>query len=133
MEITSDNGETTANGLTFHVLGGSYTPTLLEVGPGKTYATIQAALNDALVDNGNDLVVVYPDTATNDNPRGAYYENLIMASPVKLQGVGSGGFQGQDVAGTVLDAGAFGGDNQLAADRVDVARHPDLGRQPGAQ
>ena len=27
------------------------------------------------------------------NGRGAYYENLIMHSPVKLQGVGAGGFQ----------------------------------------
>ena len=40
-----------------------------------------------------------------------------MASPVKLQGVGPGGFQGKDyVQGTILDAGAFGGDTQLATD-----------------
>ncbi len=117
LEITADNGMTTANGLTFHVRGGSYTPTVREVGPGKTFATIQAALDAGFNNNGDDLVVVYPDTATNGNPRGAYYENPIMASPVKLQGVGPGGFQGQDyVPGTVLDASGFGGDTQLATD-----------------
>ena len=105
------------NGLTVHVLGGSYNPSLREVGPGKTFATIQAALDVALASNPDDLVVVYPNTATQQNPRGAYYENIIMASPVKLQGVGSGGFRGsQFVPGTILDAGAFGGDTQLAAD-----------------
>ena len=40
-----------------------------------------------------------------------------MASPVKLQGVGPGGFQGNVfVPGSILDAGAFGGDTQLATD-----------------
>ena len=117
LEITADNALKTVNGLTFHVLGGSYTPTVREVGPGRQYATIQAALNAGFASTANDLVVVYPNTATQLNPRGAYYENLIMASPVKLQGVGPGGFQGQDyVAGTVLDASAFGGDTQLATD-----------------
>ena len=55
------------------------------------------------------------------NPRGAYYENLVISRPVKLQGVGAGGFQGPDntspyVAGTILDGGAFGGDTDLATD-----------------
>ena len=98
LEITADNGKTTVNGLTFHVLGGAYNPTLREVGPGRQYATIQAALDAALTNNGNDLVVVYPGHRhATRNPRGAYYENLIMASPVKLQGVGPGGFQGNDL------------------------------------
>ena len=86
------------NGLTFHVRGTGYNPALREVGPGKTFATIQAALDAAFTNNGDDLVVVYPGTPDlvnpRNNPRGAYYENLIMASPVKLQGVGPGGFQG---------------------------------------
>ena len=117
LRITADNGLKTVNGLTFHVMGGSYTPTVREVGPGRQYATIQAALNASFSSSANDLVVVYPNTATQQNPRGAYFENLIMASPVKLQGVGPGGFQGQDfVGGTILDASGFGGDTQLAAD-----------------
>ncbi|MGD9958246.1 SdrD B-like domain-containing protein [Nocardioides sp.] len=115
--ITADNGLKTVNALTFHVLGGSYTPTVREVGPGRQFGTIQAALNAAFSSTANDLVVVYPNTATQQNPRGAYFENLIMASPVKLQGVGPGGFQGQDyVGGTILDASAFGGDTQVATD-----------------
>ncbi|QNN51579.1 beta strand repeat-containing protein [Nocardioides mesophilus] len=121
LKVTADNGEETVNGLTFHVLGAGYSPTVREVGPGRTganqYATIQAALDAAYANNGSagNLVVVYPNNATAANPRGAYYENLVMASPVKLQGVGSGGFQGNTyVAGTVLDAGAFGGDTDLA-------------------
>ena len=66
-------------------------------------------------------MVVYPGAATPSNPRlnprGAYYENLIMASPVKLQGVGPGGFQGDTfVRGSIIDGGAFAGDTQLATD-----------------
>ena len=39
------------------------------------------------------LVVVYPNNPSanpRQNPRGAYYENLIISKPVKLQGVGPG-------------------------------------------
>ena len=51
------------------------------------------------------------------NPRGAYYENLIITTPVKLQGVGSGGIRGnQTVPGSIIDGGAFGGDSQAAID-----------------
>jgi SdrD B-like domain/IPT/TIG domain len=121
LTITADNGETTANGLTFHVRGPGYNPNLYEVGPGRTYARIQDALNAARTSNGDDLVVVYPGEPDFANPRqnpyGAYYENLIMASPAKLQGVGPGGFQGKTyVPGTIIDAGAYGGDTQLATD-----------------
>ncbi|TFC02008.1 hypothetical protein E3O32_12300 [Cryobacterium mannosilyticum] len=114
--IMADNGQSTINGLTFHVLGTGYDPALREVGPGRSYATIQAALDAAFTNNGDDLVVVYPAPSTRANPRGAYYENLVVASPVKLQGVGSGGFQGTAfVPGSIIDAGAFGGDTALAA------------------
>ena len=121
LRITADNGLHTANGLTFHVLGTGYNPTVREVGPGRTHATIQGALDAAFANNGDDLVVVYPGTPDfahpRQNPRGAYYENLIMASPVKLQGVGPGGFQGNTfVPGSIIDASAFGGDSALATD-----------------
>ena len=119
LKVTADNGQSTVNGLTFHVLGTGYSPTVREVGPGHTYATIQAALDAAFANNADDLVVVYPgspDLANpRNNPRGAYYENLIVASPVKLQGVGPGGFQGNTfVPGSIIDGGAFGGDTDLA-------------------
>ncbi|MFC6285364.1 IPT/TIG domain-containing protein [Nocardioides sp. GCM10027113] len=125
LTITGSNGARTVNGLTFHVMGGGYTPTVREVGPGRTYATIQAALDAAHGSSADDLVVVYPgdpDLANpRGNPRGAYYENLVMASPVKLQGVGPGGFQGNTfVPGSIIDAGAFGGDTDLATAWYDL-------------
>jgi hypothetical protein len=119
LAITAANGQRTVNGLTFHVRRGSYSPAVLEVGPGRTYATIQAAVDAGAATPGNDLVVVYPGvpdlTNPRANPRGAYYENLILYAPVKLQGVGPGGFQGTVyVPGSTVDGGAFGGDTALA-------------------
>jgi hypothetical protein len=122
LTITGDNGQTTVNGLTFHVLGGSYSPSVYEVGPGRTYAVIQDAIDAAEASNGNDLVVVYPgvpDLANpRVNPRGAYYENIVITRPIKLQGVGPGGFQsaaqGSFVPGSIMDGSAFGGDTALA-------------------
>ncbi len=129
--------------------GTSYTPNLYEVGPtsnanytaakasaGRWFTpanslpavadhAIQNALDAAAASPGNDLVVVYPgpDTAATNprlNPRGAYYENLLVYTPVKLQGVGPGGLQGSTVVrGSVLDGGAFGGDSPVAGDWLD--------------
>ena len=121
LTVTANNGQSTTNGLTIHALGGSYNPTLRLVGPGKTYSTIQAALDVPVTQNNNtnNLVIVYPNNPTPGNPRlnprGAYYENLIMASPAKLQGVGPGGFQGSTyVPGSIIDASAFGSDTDAA-------------------
>ena len=124
--------------------GVTYAPNLYEVGPvsnanfsaakqlsGRWFVpentlpavadhAIQKAITAAAASVGDDLVVVYPGVATTDtriNPRGAYYENLIVNAPVKLQGVGPGGFQGSaSVAGTIIDGGAFGGDSAVATD-----------------
>lgn len=113
--------------------GVNYQPNVYEVGPGRTYEpantlplaadhAIQQALNDAAASPGDDLVVVYPGLPTPENPRqnprGAYYENLILSSPVKLQGVGPGGVyaDGSIVPGSIIDGGAFGGDGPVAAD-----------------
>ena len=60
--------------------------------------------------------MVYPGTHTaipRQNPRGAYYENLIITQPVKLQGVGPGSPDGS-VRGSIIDGGAFGGDTPVA-------------------
>ena len=117
----------TTNDARFDNFGGGnvvvtrYTPNLYEVGPGKSYATIQSAIDAAELSAGNDLVVVYPgqpDLANpRYNPRGAYFENLVIASPIKLQGVGSGGIQqatNTTIPGSIIDGGAFGGDTALA-------------------
>ncbi len=120
------NGTTNANSSRVDNFGGGdvtgdpgYMPTVYEVGPGQTYATIQSAIDMAQTDGGHALVVVYPGqpdlTNPRANPRGAYYENLIINSPIKLQGVGPGGFQGATyVPGSIIDGGAFGGDGVVA-------------------
>ena len=107
---------------------GSYSPNLYEVGPNLApapnhFSSIQAAVDAAAASNGNDLVVVYPNTARSSrtNPRGAYYENLILTEAVKLQGVGSGSPDGS-VPGSIIDGGSFGGDGPTAAawyNRID--------------
>jgi hypothetical protein len=71
------------------------------------------------------LVVVYPNTDSSDayNPESAYYENLIMHSPVKLQGVGPGGANadGSSAAGTVIDGSAYQADAQSGTDWFALA------------
>ncbi|MFN8486061.1 MAG: SdrD B-like domain-containing protein [Caldilineaceae bacterium] len=106
--VTASNGQHTVNGLTFHVLGGNgpnaYNPTVIEVGPGKAFDpnapnrntngyehALQDALDNAAGTPGNKLVVVYPGPTSTFNPFGSYFENVIIHSPVKLQGVGPGG------------------------------------------
>jgi hypothetical protein len=125
--ITAANGERTINGLTIHVLRSTgtpserYNPTIREVGPGMPYATIQAAIDSATNNNTDYLIVVYPGTPDlvnpRVNPRGAYYENLTVSRPIKLQGVGPGGIRqvgGSTVPGSIIDGSAFGGDTALA-------------------
>lgn len=89
--VTTDAGETAPSGLTFHVLGGTYVPTVVTVDPGDS---IQAAINAA---SGDTLIVVNP---------GTYYENLILHQGVKLQGVGTG-TPPVGTGGTVLDGRFF--------------------------
>jgi hypothetical protein len=132
--ITAGDGQVTPNGLTFHVIGTTgtapntvtYTPTLYTVGPSPSYNfnsltdvhAIQHAL-DAAAHNAQALVVVYPGQAGPYNPVGSYYENLIVHSPVKIQGVGPGGIFDDGsgfVTGTVLDGLGFGTDAQRDTD-----------------
>ena len=121
LEIIADNGQSLVNGITIHSLGNnsSYNPRLYEVGPGKPYATVQAGVEAAA--NGSQsrgtLVVVYPGMPEQWNPKGVYYENVVMHSPVKLQGVGPGGVYADEsyVLGSVLNGLAFSGDTGNAA------------------
>jgi uncharacterized protein (DUF779 family) len=116
MEITSDNGNRSVNGLTMHVLGGSYTPTLYEVGNGYPYAVIQDAITAAESAGGDALVIVYPGTPAQWNPNGVYYENLVINSPIKLQGIGPGGVyqDGSFVLGSNIDGRGVAGDTGYA-------------------
>ena len=143
--VTAANGKTTINGLTFHRIGGSYNPPIYEVGPtnnpnysaakvsaGRWFTpaeTLPATANHAIQHALNAapagaLVVVYPNKPSADprqNPRGAYYENLIISKRVKLQGVGPGSPDGA-VRGSIIDGGAFGGDGPVAADWYDASQ-----------
>jgi hypothetical protein len=130
-------------------LTGGYSPNIYQVGPGRTFDpglvdlgnpnhAIQDALDAAAASPGDDLVVVYPGTpqGARVNPRGAYYENLVISAPVKLQGVGPGGVypDGTPVTGSIIDGGAFGGDTVLAdAWRTLVAATAFDGNQDLAQ
>jgi hypothetical protein len=106
------SGVTTVNAVTFHVLGGVYNPALYEVGPdpSRTYHTVQSALEAAARNNPNAaLVVVYPNTPSSFTPLSAYFENIVIHSVLKLQGVGPGGTRpdGTSVPGSVLDGTYF--------------------------
>ena len=122
LDIVASNGQHASNSLSLHVLnalGGTVgatpdNPRIAEVGPTKTYKTIQAALEAARPTNAQRywLVVVYPGAATTLNPRGEYTENLIVHNRVELQGVGPGGFtaSGAWVPGTIVDGSGFSAD-----------------------
>ena len=79
------------------------------------------------------LVVVYPNNPganPRQNPRGAYYENLIITKPVKLQGVGPGSPDGS-VRGSIIDGGAFAGDSPVATDwYTRIGSVPGPGTRP---
>lgn len=120
LSIQAGNGRSTVNGLTFHVVGGPYNPRIFEVGPGRTYATIQDAVNAADTAPGNRprLVVVYPSAT------GLYLENVVMHDTMKLQGVGPGGIYPNNarVNGSVIDGRGVTGDDPYAENwRVFVA------------
>lgn len=108
LTITAGNAKSTVNGLKYHVTGTGYNPLIFEVGPGKTYATIQAAVDAAATAPGSRprLVVVYPSAS------GIYLENVIINAKMNLQGVGPGGSYagGAKVIGSVIDGRGVAGD-----------------------
>ncbi|MEO8229475.1 MAG: SdrD B-like domain-containing protein [Chloroflexota bacterium] len=114
LAITGSSGLSTINGLTYHVTGVGYNPPIYEVGPGKTYATVQAAINASIGNNG--VVVVYPNTPQTFTPLGDYLENVVISSPVKLQGTGPGGIysDGSYVLGSILNGLGFATNRSVA-------------------
>ena len=95
-------------------------PDIVEVGPGRPTDTIQKGIAAAAPTQQRryQLVVVWPNAATADNPRGEYTENVIMNHRIRLQGVGPGGFTagGSYLPGSVIDGLGFNPDNQQGAD-----------------
>jgi hypothetical protein len=122
--ITRKDGRGGYNGLTIHVLkplsastpgADQDNPALAEVGPGKRFSTVQAALEFAKPSRTQPfwLVVVWPGAQTSADPQGDYSENLIVHHRVHIQGVGPGGFTptGAFVAGSIIDGSGFNPDN----------------------
>lgn len=123
--VQADNGQKMVNGLTFHILGAGYNPEVYEVDGNiptgslglNQFNKIQDALEAAAAD-AQALVVVYPGLPELWNPGGIYYENIVIHSPVKLQGVGPGGVYEDPtpsmVPGSTISGLGFGGDTDLA-------------------
>jgi hypothetical protein len=154
--VRAANGKVSATGITIHVTGAGYDPTVLTVGPNSATTTYDydtsnplfwdttnpaspayvghplqdaldhaAELEAAQPDKKLDVVVVaYPQAQVDSpipNPTGSYFENVIVHSGVKLQGVGPGGFHadGSYVRGSIIDGSNFAegspsGDSWLA-------------------
>ncbi len=126
LSITGSNGLISVNGITLQVLDSANSstvgttpnnPRLAEVGPGKQYATIQAAIQASTPTNAARyrMVVVWPNSQTSGNPQGEYTENVILHHQIKLQGVGPGGFDSADhfVAGSIIDGSGYSPDNAV--------------------
>ena len=83
----------------------------------------------SVVDDRNSqyLVVVYPSTPQAWTPLGTYYENLIIHSPLKLQGVGSGGVypDGTTVQGSIVNGSFF--TNTTPGDQQFLNGTPETG------
>jgi hypothetical protein len=128
----TDSGLSTYNALTIQVLSAASAandgrtagrPRLAEVGPGKQFASIQAALEAAVPTTARPfwLVVVWPGAQTAENPRGEYTENVIVHHQVRVQGVGPGGFQGNTyVPGSIIDGAGFNPDNPSGASWITL-------------
>jgi hypothetical protein len=119
ISVRKSDGQTTVNGVGLQVLGLAYSPRILQVNPptpapaGTGFTTVQAALEAAARGTGQQVVVVWPGPQGQDNPQGAYFENVVVHSQVRLQGVGPGGFRpdGSYVRGSVLNGLGFNPDN----------------------
>ena len=89
LRVTAPNGVQSVNGLTFHLTGLLYNPTIRTVGgpagSPNPAATIQAAINaSSRAATANTLIDVFP---------GVYRENVLWM-PLMLQGHGPGGLVG---------------------------------------
>jgi hypothetical protein len=119
VSVRKSDGQTTTNGVSLQLFGLGNNPRLLQVNPpvpgapGTNFTTVQAALEAAARGTGRQLVVVWPGPQGQDNPQGAYFENIVVHSQVHLQGVGPGGFRpdGSYVRGSVLNGLGFNPDN----------------------
>jgi len=130
VSVTAANGLSSVNGLTIQMLNnsvqgtGQFGPRLAEVGPGKQFSTIQAALEAAVPTAQRPywMVIVWPNARTSATPRGEYNENIVLHHRVKVQGVGPGGFDstGAFVPGSTIDGQSFNPDTDQGAAWLDL-------------
>lgn len=68
------------------------------------------------------LIVVWPGTIDTDNPTGDYFENLIMSTPAKIQGVGPGGVypDGTDEPGSRVNGLGFNPDSAAGTNWINT-------------
>jgi hypothetical protein len=134
--VRANNGLQTVNGLTLQLIGpptepiSALNPRLRQVNPPPamvrpgetTYTTVQAALEAAAASTGPNLVVVWPHAPGPNDPAGSYFENIVIHSSVRLQGVGPGGqyADGTYVPGSILDGRGFGPDNEAGVAWVNL-------------
>ncbi len=96
-------------------------PAVTSGDPNTTPEDVLQKAVDLASGSNQALVVVWPNAAARDNPRGDYYENLIIHSNVKVQGVGAGGSyldaagKQVDVAGSRINGLGFNPDNAAGA------------------
>ncbi len=138
LRITTATGGRSVNGVTLQIVDGraptgnsASNPRVVNVGPGAgQLPTIQAGIEAA--NARYSVVVVWPGTQTQANPRGEYTENLIVHSALHLQGVGPGGFlpSGEFVPGSIVDGVGFNPDNQQGADWIDLLSRLDYSGDP---
>ena len=93
ISVRNSTGGTAVNGITVHVLGTGYNPTVRTVNPPATITAkpLQAAIDAA---GSGDLIVVNP---------GTYRENVVVPKRVRLQGFGPGGIVGAPEGTTAED------------------------------
>ena len=111
---------------------GQLPPALYEVGPGKPFATIQAGVDAAAAQAAGSPRRGLPGTPRRArlNPRGAYYENLIIDAPVKLQGVGPGGSRDGTRSPDRSSTAARSAVTPRSPTPGTTGRRADVGRQP---
>ena len=126
--VRNASGQTSTTGITVHVIGAGYQPKIFTVGAGKqfntdTWATpypLQDAIEaaSALGPKANTLIVVYPRTPDAIWQKGEYPESVVLHSGVKLQGIGSGGFEadGTYIPGSIINGTSYSEGSQNGVD-----------------
>ncbi len=122
--ITADNGQSTVNGLTFHVLRRRLLPRTstrsVPAAPTRSSRTRSTRRWPAAATTSWSSTRDPRSGQPAEQPaRRLLREPDRHDPPVKLQGVGPGGFQGSTfVPGSIIDGSAFGGDTALAGGLV---------------